>query len=68
MKAAQLWGKNKEELTKQLDDLKQELVSLRTSKIAGGAQTKLTRMYDALTNSPASPSSGIHKTSRADIS
>lgn len=45
MKAATLWGKNKEDLTKQLDDLKAELVQLRTAKIAGGASSKLTRMY-----------------------
>jgi ribosomal protein L29 len=45
VKAAQLWGKNKDELKKQLDDLKTELVQLRTQKIAGGASSKLTRMY-----------------------
>lgn len=45
VKASQLWGKNKEELKKQLDDLKQELVGLRTQKIAGGAQSKLAKMY-----------------------
>jgi large subunit ribosomal protein L35e len=44
-KSSQLWGKNKEELKKQLDDLKQELVQLRTQKIAGGAQSKLSKMY-----------------------
>lgn len=44
VKAAQLWGKNKEDLTKQLEELKQELVQLRTAKIAGGASSKLTRM------------------------
>ena len=32
-------------MKKQLDDLKQELVQLRTQKIAGGAQSKLTKMY-----------------------
>lgn len=45
VKAAQLWGKNKEELKKQLDELKGELVQLRTQKIAGGAQSKLNKMY-----------------------
>jgi large subunit ribosomal protein L35e len=44
VKAAQLWGKNKDELKKQLEELKQELVQLRTQKIAGGASSKLTRM------------------------
>ena len=36
-------------MKKQLDDLKQELVQLRTQKIAGGAQTKLTKMYGSHT-------------------
>ena len=45
VRSQQLWGKNKEDLQKQLDDLKQELVSLRTQKIAGGAQSKLSKMY-----------------------
>ncbi|KAK5134976.1 60S ribosomal protein L35 [Meristemomyces frigidus] len=46
VKAAQLWGKNKEELRKQLDEQKQELVQLRTQKIAGGAQSKLNKIHD----------------------
>jgi len=44
VKATALWGKNKEELKKQLEELKAELVQLRTQKIAGGAQSKLNRM------------------------
>ncbi len=50
VKAAQLWGKDKSELKKQLDDLKQELVQLRTQKIAGGASSKLTKMFVAYTS------------------
>ncbi|KAF2145672.1 uncharacterized protein K452DRAFT_284034 [Aplosporella prunicola CBS 121167] len=46
VKAGQLWGKNKEELQKQLEELKTELVSLRTQKIAGGASSKLTKIHD----------------------
>ncbi|EME49150.1 hypothetical protein DOTSEDRAFT_68027 [Dothistroma septosporum NZE10] len=46
VKAAQLWGKNKEELKTQLAELKQELVQLRTQKIAGGAQSKLNKIHD----------------------
>ncbi|KAF2763732.1 50S ribosomal protein L35e [Teratosphaeria nubilosa] len=46
VKAAQLWGKNKEDLKKQLDELKAELVQLRTQKIAGGAQSKLNKIHD----------------------
>lgn len=44
VKSTQIWGKNKDELKKQLDELKQELVQLRTQKIAGGAQSKLNKM------------------------
>jgi large subunit ribosomal protein L35e len=32
-------------LTKQLEELKQELATLRVGKIAGGSASKLTRMY-----------------------
>ncbi|GAB7338972.1 hypothetical protein MBLNU457_5641t1 [Dothideomycetes sp. NU457] len=46
VKASALWGKNKEELKKQLEELKAELVQLRTQKIAGGAQSKLNRIHD----------------------
>ncbi|KAI4203807.1 MAG: hypothetical protein LQ350_001633 [Teloschistes chrysophthalmus] len=45
VKAGQLWGKNKDDLKKQLVDLKTELAQLRTQKIAGGANSKLTKMY-----------------------
>ncbi|KAG2182792.1 hypothetical protein INT44_005772 [Umbelopsis vinacea] len=38
VKAHELRNKNKAELTKQLDDLKQELASLRVQKITGGAR------------------------------
>jgi large subunit ribosomal protein L35e len=44
IKTGQLWGKNKEELSKQLDELKTELGQLRVQKISGGAASKLTRM------------------------
>ncbi|CAF9934323.1 MAG: 60S ribosomal protein L35 [Heterodermia speciosa] len=46
VKPAQLKGKNKEELKSQLVDLKTELGSLRTQKIAGGAAAKLTKIHD----------------------
>ncbi len=36
--------KNKAELTKQLEELKQELASLKVQKIAGGSAGKLTKM------------------------
>ncbi|RPB28451.1 60S ribosomal protein L35 [Terfezia boudieri ATCC MYA-4762] len=46
VKAAQLWSKNKTELTKQLDDLKSELQQLRVQKMTGGAASKLTKIHD----------------------
>jgi ribosomal protein L29 len=47
VKAAQLWGKSPSDLKNQLDELKKELGQLRVQKIAGGASSKLTRMYDS---------------------
>ncbi|KAF2869734.1 60S ribosomal protein L35 [Massariosphaeria phaeospora] len=46
MKTGQLWSKSKEDLNTQLQELKSELISLRTSKVSGGASTKLTRIHD----------------------
>ncbi|KAG7006710.1 60S ribosomal protein L35 [Physcia stellaris] len=46
VKPAQLKGKNKEDLKSQLVELKTELGSLRTQKIAGGAAAKLTKIHD----------------------
>ncbi|KAK4560598.1 60S ribosomal protein L35, L29 [Recurvomyces mirabilis] len=50
IKTQALWGKNKDELKKQLDEQKQELVQLRTQKIAGGAQSKLNKIHDVRKN------------------
>ncbi|KAL8824698.1 MAG: hypothetical protein Q9191_004878 [Dirinaria sp. TL-2023a] len=46
VKPAQLRGKNKEDLQKQLGELKTELGQLRTQKVAGGAAAKLTKIHD----------------------
>lgn len=46
VKTGTLWGKSKEDLRKQLVDLKTELGQLRTQKIAGGASSKLTKIHD----------------------
>ncbi|KAK2742595.1 60S ribosomal protein L35 [Myotisia sp. PD_48] len=46
VKTGQLWGKSKDDLAKQLDELKTELGQLRVQKIAGGASSKLTRIHD----------------------
>jgi large subunit ribosomal protein L35e len=44
VKAYELHGKSKADLTKQLEELKTELLQLRVQKVAGGASSKLTRM------------------------
>ncbi|PYH59143.1 60S ribosomal uL29 domain-containing protein, partial [Aspergillus niger CBS 101883] len=46
VKAGQLWGKSKDDLTKQLEELKTELSQLRVQKIAGGASSKTHRIHD----------------------
>ncbi|GBF67006.1 60S ribosomal protein L35 [Trichophyton mentagrophytes] len=46
VKTGQLWNKSKDDLTKQLDELKTELGQLRVQKIAGGSSSKLTRIHD----------------------
>ncbi|KAF1995868.1 60S ribosomal protein-like protein L35 [Amniculicola lignicola CBS 123094] len=50
VKTATLWNKGKEDLSKQLEELKSELIQLRTSKVAGGASTKLTKIHDVRKN------------------
>ncbi|KAF3012108.1 60S ribosomal protein L35 [Penicillium rubens] len=44
VKAGQLWGKNKDELATQLEELKLELNQLRVQKIASGASSKTQRI------------------------
>lgn len=44
VKAGQLWGKSKDELSKQLEELKTELNQLRVQKISSGASTKTQKM------------------------
>ncbi|KAI9728640.1 MAG: 60S ribosomal protein L35 [Chrysothrix sp. TS-e1954] len=46
VKAAQLWGKSKEDLRGQLASLKTELGQLRTQKVASGASSKLNKIHD----------------------
>jgi len=46
VKTYELRGKGKEEVDKQLEELKQELASLKVQKIAGGAATKLTKLRE----------------------
>lgn len=44
VKCSELRSKDKKELTKQLEDLKQELLTLRVAKVTGGAPSKLSKM------------------------
>ncbi|EIW61938.1 ribosomal protein L35 [Trametes versicolor FP-101664 SS1] len=44
VKAYELQSKSKNDLTKQLTELKTELLSLRVQKIAGGSAAKLTKI------------------------
>merc|ERR1711939_942310 len=46
VKSGQLWSKGRDDLKKQLDELKTELGQLRVQKIAGGASSKLNRIHD----------------------
>ena len=54
VKAGQLWSKNKDELTKQLGELKTELGQLRIQKIVSSG-SKLTKMY--VDSNPRAPRS-----------
>lgn len=51
VKASQLWNKNKDELTKQLGELKTELGQLRIQKIASSG-SKLNKMCVYHSNPP----------------
>ncbi|XP_033169690.1 60S ribosomal protein L35 isoform X2 [Drosophila mauritiana] len=44
VKCSELRTKDKKELTKQLDELKNELLSLRVAKVTGGAPSKLSKI------------------------
>jgi len=44
IRCSDLRTKDKKELTKQLDELKTELATLRVAKVTGGAASKLSRM------------------------
>lgn len=44
VKTKDLRGKNREDLTKQLNELKQELSNLRVAKVTGGAAAKLSKI------------------------
>ncbi|KAG0297655.1 60S ribosomal protein L35 [Dissophora globulifera] len=66
VKAHELRTKNKAELTKQLEELKQELASLKVQKVAGGSASKLTRI-SAVRKSIARVMTVITQTQRAQL-
>ncbi|ORX99164.1 ribosomal protein L29 [Basidiobolus meristosporus CBS 931.73] len=66
VKAHELRNQSKDELKKQLDELKQELSSLRVQKVAGGAASKLTRI-NAVRKSIARVLTVITQTERQNI-
>lgn len=45
VKAHEIRSKSKDDLLKQLDELKHELAQLRVAKVSGGPASKLTKMY-----------------------
>ncbi|KAJ3396965.1 60S ribosomal protein L35 [Lobulomyces angularis] len=50
VKAHELRGRKKADLLKQLEDLKQELSTLRVTKVAGGAAGKVAKIHDVRKN------------------
>merc|ERR1712141_373733 len=61
-----LRNKKKEELTKQLDELKMELAQLRVAKVTGGAASKLSRIR-IMRKSIARVYTVIHQTQKENL-
>jgi len=61
VRAHELVSKNKADLTKQLGELKQELLSLRVQKVAGGSAAKLTKMCVSLAGVVAPVECGMRR-------
>ncbi|GAB6031491.1 60S ribosomal protein L35 [Chamberlinius hualienensis] len=66
VKAHELRGKKKEDLLKQLDELKQELAVLRVSKVTGGAASKLSKIR-VVRKSIARVLTVIHQTQKENL-
>uniref|UniRef100_A0A6M2E5K5 Large ribosomal subunit protein uL29 n=1 Tax=Amblyomma tuberculatum TaxID=48802 RepID=A0A6M2E5K5_9ACAR len=66
VKARELRGKKKEELVKQLEDLKQELAALRVAKVTGGAASKLSKIR-VVRKSIARVLTVIHQTQKENL-
>ncbi|XP_052791792.1 60S ribosomal protein L35-like [Mya arenaria] len=66
VKAKELRGKKKEDLQKQLIDLKTELATLRVSKVTGGAASKLSKIR-VVRKSIARVFTVIHQTQKENL-
>uniref|UniRef100_A0A194ANB1 Large ribosomal subunit protein uL29 n=1 Tax=Pinctada fucata TaxID=50426 RepID=A0A194ANB1_PINFU len=66
VKAKELRGKKKEELVKQLDELKNELGTLRVAKVTGGAASKLSKIR-VVRKSIARVLTVIHQTQKDNL-
>jgi large subunit ribosomal protein L35e len=66
VKAYQLRDKSKDELTKQLHELKTELVGLRVAQVTGGAPSKLAKIKQ-VRKGIARVNTVIHQTQKAHI-
>ncbi|XP_033732587.1 60S ribosomal protein L35-like [Pecten maximus] len=66
VKAKELRGKKKEDLMKQLDELKNELATLRVAKVTGGAASKLSKIH-IVRKSIARVLTVIHQTQKENL-
>merc|ERR1711864_34401 len=66
VKAKDLRGKKKEDLLKQLDELKTELSQLRVAKVTGGAASKLSKIR-TVRKSVACVLTVIHQTQKENL-
>ncbi|KAL5012633.1 hypothetical protein ScPMuIL_011184 [Solemya velum] len=66
VKARELRGKKKDELEKQLEELKKELAQLRVAKVTGGAASKLSKIR-VVRKSIARVLTVIHQTQKENL-
>uniref|UniRef100_A0A4D5R9Z3 Large ribosomal subunit protein uL29 n=1 Tax=Scolopendra viridis TaxID=118503 RepID=A0A4D5R9Z3_SCOVI len=66
VKAHELRGKKKEDLMKQLEELKQELAALRVAKVTGGPASKLSKIC-VVRKSIARVWTVIHQTQKENL-
>merc|ERR1712179_505068 len=66
VKAKELRGKKKEDLVKQLDELKNEYATLRVAKVTAGAASKLSKIH-VVRKSIARVLTVIHQTQKENL-